>query len=81
MAGIQRKLALEDFHHPSGVRVPQKTHNAGVLFSCGFEAYGDKKTQVSDNQTDFSPVQERQDFSIGKSTLPTYQWPCQEELS
>lgn len=56
-------------------------HDAGVLFSCGFEAGGDKRTQVSDNQTDFSPVRERQDLSIRKFTLPTYQWPCQEELS
>lgn len=78
MAAIQSGLALEDFHHPSGVHVPQKPYNAGVLFGCGFEAGGDKRTQ--DNQTEFSPVRERQDLNIGKSTLPTYRWPCQEEL-
>lgn len=43
MAGIQRGLALEDCHHPSGVHVPQKAHNAGVLFGCGSEASRDKE--------------------------------------
>lgn len=50
-----RRGHLEDSCHPSGVRVPQKPHNAGVPSSCGSEACGDKELKSLKIRLNFLP--------------------------
>lgn len=79
------ELALEDTRLPlesmSHREIPVRGCSSAVVLKRG-ETKNSSHT-VSDHQRLNSLLQKgkgRQDLSTGKSRLPTYPWPCQEEL-